>query len=285
MQRRIAAIHDISCFGRCSLTVVLPIVSSCGVNCAVIPTSLLSTHTGGFKDPLKKDLTPDMLSIAQHWNRENLTFDAIYTGYLGSTSQPELLPKIFKLLSNQNTKIFIDPVLGDGGKLYGSVPEDMIDGMRQLAKHADLLIPNITEACLLTGVAFEEPPYSYEYIDRLLKGLSSLCSSQIVLKGVSFDDRSIGCVFSENGEIYSHFTPLIKTAGRHCHGSGDIFASVLVGRLVGGYSLKEAVVSAADFIKEVIKNSISQECDAREGLNFETSLWKLTENIGRNSRG
>ncbi len=276
MERRVAAVHDLSCFGRCSLGVVLPIISGCGVNCGVVPTSILSTHTGGFKQPLKRDLTDDMLPIARHWNDEGIVFDGIYTGYLGSSKQCELLPELFSLLRSQASKVFVDPVMGDGGKLYNSVPREMVDGMRRLANFADVLLPNITEACLLLGIPYEAPPHRLQFIDSLLEGLCGLGARQIVLKGVSFDENSIGCIYVTGKKRGDYFTELVKSDGGF-HGSGDVFGAVLVGKMISGCDIDMAVRAAADFTSSVIVATAKSGSERRNGLQFEQFLARLKD--------
>ncbi len=267
------AVHDISCFGRCSLTVALPIISACGANCAVLPTSILSTHTGGFSPPHRHDLTDDILPTARHWKSEGISFDCIYTGYLGSVRQTEILPELFEMLKNNDTAIVVDPVLGDGGCLYKSVSPDMIEGMKNLAKYAGLLLPNITEGCALVGMEYEQP-HRPQFIDELLKRLGELCDT-VILKGIILDDDSIGSVLFSGGERRDYFTEAVKTR-ESCHGSGDIFGSVLVGKLLCGHTTYDAMRAAADFTRAVIENSVDKDYERRAGLHFESELYRLT---------
>ncbi len=268
------AIHDLSCFGRCSLTVALPIISASGINCSALPTSILSTHTGGFSSPYRHDLSDDILPIAQHWHDEGVTFDGIYTGYLGSVRQTEIIPEVFRLLKNQNTKIVIDPVLGDNGTLYKSISPEMTKGMRAFARHADILLPNITEACALADIEYEKAPHRPEFIEQILTKLGEICDN-VVLKGIMYDDKKIGTILYHNKTHKRYFTDLIDTNGA-CHGSGDIFASVLVGKMLCGDDIYDAMRHAADFTKIVIQNSIENNYIGREGLCFEQELDRLS---------
>ena len=179
-----AAIHDISGVGKCSLTVALPILSAAGVECSVIPTAVLSTHTGGFNDFTYRDLTDDILPIAKHWASLNLQFDSICTGYLGSQEQIEIVLKTIDLLRCEDTLILIDPVMADAGELYKTFDNSFPKKMLSLCKKADILIPNITEACLLTETPYESGPYSKDYIETLIDKLKKVTDKKIVLTGV-----------------------------------------------------------------------------------------------------
>jgi pyridoxine kinase len=171
-QKRIAAIHDISCFGKCSLTVALPIISAADIEVSVIPTAVLSTHTGGFTGYTFRDLTDDMLPIARHWKSLGLEFDAIYTGYLGSFRQLDIVSEIIDMLKTQDTLIVVDPVMADNGRLYASFPDTFPEGMKKLCSKADVVVPNITEASLMLEIPYEEGPYTDEHIEGMLRGLS-----------------------------------------------------------------------------------------------------------------
>ncbi len=164
-QKRIVAIHDISCFGRCSLTVALPIISAFGIETSIIPTAVLSTHTGGFSDFTYRDLTDDILPIVNHWKSLGLNFDAIYTGFLGSFEQIDIIDQVFELLKTPQTLIIVDPVMADNGELYKIFPKDFPKGMKKLCQKADILIPNLTEAALLLDEPYKPGPYTKEYID------------------------------------------------------------------------------------------------------------------------
>jgi pyridoxine kinase len=159
-QKRVAAIHDISCFGRCSLTVALPIISSAGIECAVVPTAVLSTHTGGIDGYTFHDLTDEIMPIAKHWKSLDLEFDAIYTGYLGSFHQLDIVSSLFDLLGSNDTLKVVDPVMADNGVLYKSFPADFPKGMRKLCAKADIIVPNITEAVLMLDEPYQEGPYT-----------------------------------------------------------------------------------------------------------------------------
>ncbi len=276
MTKSVIAVHDISCFGRCSLTVALPIISGCGVNCTVLPTALLSTHTGGFNNPVKIDLTDNILPIYNHWKNEGLSFDGIYTGYLGSTKQPDILITIFGEMKKNGAKIFVDPVMGDNGKLYSSIDKKIVEGMRRMVAMSDIVMPNITEACLLLDIPYSPMPHDEKFVETLLKGMISLGASQAVITGVNPDKESVGaCYLGDNGKISGCYRT--RTQGSY-HGSGDMFGSVLVGRLMHGDDMDTAVETAVDFVAEVIKASAKEKMkDTRAGLCFERELWRLND--------
>ena len=228
-QKRIAAIHDISCVGRCSLTVVLPILSAAGIDCGIMPTAVLSTHTGGFEGFTYRDLTDDLKPISSHWQSLNLSFDALYSGFLGSFEQIDIVGEIFDTYKKDDNIILVDPVMADEGKLYSIYSKEMVQGMAKLCSKADIIIPNITEACFMTGHTYKDGPYDDAYIKELLDKLVTLGPKQIVLTGVHFDDMSIGAAIYNNGHIDYVFAPKIEG---HFHGTGDVFGSILLSSLL-----------------------------------------------------
>ncbi|MDD3035442.1 MAG: pyridoxamine kinase [Eubacteriales bacterium] len=193
-QKRVAAIHDISCFGKCSLTVALPIISAAGIEVSAIPTAVLSTHTGGFSGYTYRDLTDDILPIIDHWQSLNLSFDAVYTGFLGSFEQIDIVSGIFDRLKKPDNLIIVDPVMADNGCLYSIFPDNFPAGMRKLCEKADVIVPNITEAALLLEEPFMEGPYTQSYIEDLLFRLAALGPKKVILTGVYFEDTQLGAV-------------------------------------------------------------------------------------------
>ena len=192
-QKRVLAVHDISGVGKCSLTVALPIISAAGVECSVLPTAVLSTHTGGFTGFTYRDLTEDIAPIAAHWKSLRLHFDAIYTGFLGSFAQIDLVAAAIRDLSAKDTLVAVDPVMGDNGKLYTVFDASFPPAMKKLCAGADLIMPNLTEATLMLGEEYREGPYEKTYIKGLLQRLAkAIPTRQIVLTGVYFDDRALG---------------------------------------------------------------------------------------------
>lgn len=271
-QKRVLAVHDISGVGRCSLTVALPIISAAGVECSVLPTAVLSTHTGGFTGYTCRDLTDDMLPMARHWAGLGERFDAIYMGYLGSFAQMDMMREVFSLLADADTLIAVDPVMGDNGKLYAAFDMTFPPAMRELCAHADLIKPNLTEAALLLGEEYRPGPYTKEYIEDLLSRLAKATRTEkIVLTGVYFDGRQLGAATYDGatGEIAYIFGENVP--GLY-HGTGDVFGSALVGALVRGLPLSEAVRAAVDFTVAAIQATAKAGTDIRYGVNFEENL-------------
>ncbi|MBE7058475.1 MAG: pyridoxamine kinase [Ruminococcaceae bacterium] len=274
--KRILTIQDISCVGQCSLTVALPVLSACGVETAVLPSAVLSTHTAGFSGYTFRDLTEDMPKIKDHWIKENIKFDAVYTGYLGSTKQIEYVADIFRSTGKDNCIKIVDPAMADNGKLYPGFDLEFVKSMKNLCAEADYLVPNISEACYLTDTEFKTE-YSRTYIDELLAKLTALGSKNIILTGVSYKEGKTGVVVYENGK-YSYYEHDKISNG--CHGTGDIYASAFAGSLLRGKSAYDSAKIAADYVVECIKTT--QNTDESEekhwyGAKFEPVLYKLIQ--------
>ena len=276
--KRIITVQDISCIGKCSLTVALPVISAMGVEACVLPTAVLSTHTA-FKGFTFRDLTQDISKIADHWKNEKIHFDAIYTGYLGSFEQIELMQSFIKDFGGRDTRIIVDPCMGDNGSLYSGFNQDFASAMASLCSKADVIVPNLTEASFMLGVPYVESGYTKEYIEDLVKKLSELGSRRVVLKGVSFDDKKLGivCYDTQTEKITWYFHEKMPQS---FHGTGDIFASVLTGALVRGLSLDKACRLAADFVVEAIKATLSHKDYNWYGVDFETAIPKLLVRLG-----
>ena len=227
-QKRLLAVHDISCVGKCSLTVALPIISAAGVECAVLPTAVLSTHTGGFTGFTFRDLTGDIEPIGYHWSSLGIRFDSIYTGFLGSFEQIELVKGLIDSLSGQGIRVYVDPVMADKGKMYTVFGPDFPAGMRGLCEKADLVMPNMTELAFMLGFEYADGPYTQEYVDGVLEKAKALGVPRIVITGVSFEAGRIGAVYKdystgEQGAVMADEVP------GYYHGTGDVFGSALVG--------------------------------------------------------
>lgn len=270
MYKRVLTIQDISCVGQCSLTVALPIISACGLETAVLPSAVLSTHTGGFNGFTFRDLTDDMMPICEHWQKENIKFDAFYTGYLGSAKQIDFVSKIFELTGVEGAIKVIDPAMADNGKLYVGFDAAFVDAMKTLCSKADVLLPNITEACFLTGMEYKES-YDESYIQALCKSLCNQGAKSVVLTGVGYRDGFTGVVVykDENIQYYEH-----KKIATNCHGTGDVYASAFVGAIVQGKSSFEAAKIAANFTVKCIENTIEDK-NHWYGVKFETALSEL----------
>ena len=220
-QKRALAIHDISCFGKCSITVALPVLSAAGIECVCLPTAVLSTHTGGFAGYTYRDLTEDLLPIAEHWKTLPIAFDALYTGYLGSPEQIDLVLRLFDSLSGPDTFRLVDPVMADFGKLYTGFAPDFPRQMKRLCAAADVIIPNITEAALMLNMPYREGPFERSYIEEMLAGLAEIGPKRVVLTGVYFDGERLGAACWDHGTIRYSMAPRIDGA---YHGSGDVWA-------------------------------------------------------------
>ena len=268
--KRILTIQDISCVGQCSLTVALPVISACGVEACVLPTAVLSTHTGGFTGFTFRDLTEDMPKIKDHWIKENLNFDAIYTGYLGSGEQVHHVIDIFNSCGNESCVKIVDPAMADNGKLYTGFDEAFVCEMRKLIPHSDYLLPNITEACLLAGEEYTEHP-DEEFLKKVMTKLHSMGAGTVVLTGESFTQGKTGAVIYDGKTFTSYEHDKLSHS---CHGTGDIYASAFTGAVMNGKDALESAQIAADFVVECIKCTIQDE-GHWYGARFEPVLYKL----------
>jgi len=266
--KRIVSIQDISDLGKCSLTAALPVVSALGVECAVMPTAVLSTHTM-FKGFTFRDLTDEMEPVARHWKEQGIKFDAIYTGYLGSYRQIEIVKQFFADFG-EDAKVIVDPAMADNGKLYTGFTPEFALRMAELCKGADIVLPNITEACFMLGKEYKEN-YDRAYIVDLLNGLRELGARECVITGVSFENGKLGVMKldSENGEYFEYYT---VRQPESFHGTGDLFSSTVVGGVMRGMSVDNALKLACDFICESIRLTIAEEGHNTYGVNFEQAI-------------
>jgi pyridoxine kinase len=276
--KRVLAIHDISGVGKCSLTVALPIISACGVECAAAPTAVLSTHTGGFEGYTFRDLTDDLAPMFAHWDALGVKFDAAYSGYLGSARQIAIVEQAFSRVRDTGGVIIVDPVMADNGTLYASFPPDFPDGMRSLCERADIILPNMTESALMLGEAYVAGPYTREYVDGLLRRLAVLPRRVAVVTGVYFGDEQLGAaaIDRETGEISYALAP--KIDGMY-HGTGDVFASVFVGAYLRGLAVPRALQIAADFTSRTVLRTKLAGTEPRYGVAFEPELGALAREL------
>lgn len=270
--KRVLTIQDISCVGQCSLTVALPIISACGVETCVLPSAVLSTHTGGFTGYTFRDLTEDMPDIQNHWIKEGLKFDAVYTGYLGSKKQIAYVEDIMESVGTASCVKVVDPAMADNGKLYYGFDMEFVECMKGLCAKADYVMPNITEACFLTGVEYKEQ-YDRAYIDLLLEKLTALGCKNIIFTGISYEAGKTGVVVFEHG-VYSYYEH--EKLSNSCHGTGDIYASAFVGALVRGKTAFEAAKIAADYALACIRKTAELD-NHWYGAAFEPVLGQLIE--------
>ena len=269
---RIAAIHDLSCFGRCSLTIALPVLSAIGCQCCPLPTALLSAHTG-FPGNTFLDLTVEMGRIADHWAAMDLQFDAIYSGFLGSADQVDTVARFFDTFKKSDTAVIVDPVMGDHGTAYRTCTPELCRGMRVLAENSDVITPNLTEAALLLDRPYEEirQADAYEVVRRLSLG----GRRSVVLTGYFSEPGQTGalCFDRDSGESKAVQTP---REPQDFSGTGDLFASVLAGGVARGVPLFQAAQAAADFVRDCIARTLAEGLTEQDGVDFEPLLGQLT---------
>lgn len=271
---RVLTIQDISCLGQCSLTVALPILSACGQETVILPSAVLSTHTGGFSGFTFRDLTNDIPDIQKHWQKEGIKFDAVYTGYLGSLEQIDYVANIIDTMGKEKFLKFIDPAMADNGKLYSIFDMEYAEAMAKLCTKADIVLPNMTEACFMTGIDYREK-YDEAFVKEVLAALMAKGMKTIVMTGVGYDDESTGVLIYDGEEIqyYKH-----KKLAKSSHGTGDIFASAFVGCHLSGKTLYESAEIAANFVLDAMINT--QEDDSHwYGVKFEPVIKKLVNNL------
>ena len=274
--KRILTIQDISCFGKCSLTVALPLLSAMGIETVILPTAVLSTHTL-FKGFTCKDLSDQLTPITDHWKAEGITFDAIYTGYLGTEEEIDTVIGIIENFRNENTLVFIDPAMGDNGKLYPAFNEHYAKKNASLCAIADIADPNITEASFLTGLPYKET-YSEDYVKEMLLALAALGTKMPILTGVSLGEGKTGamCYDAEKKAFFHYQNDRIPAA---YHGTGDIFSSVLAGAFVLGIDRTDALKIAADYTAATIAETLKNPENPWYGVDFEATVPLLIESL------
>lgn len=268
--KKIVSVQDISCYGQCSLTVAQPVLSAYGIETAILPSAILSTHTGGFTGFTVLDLTDEMPKIVDHWHKENIKFDAIYTGYIGDTRQFELI-KDMRSLMNPEGLMICDPAMADHGQLYVALNDDIVEGMRGLVKESDIIMPNLTEAAFLLDIPYVENP-TKDQVDEMLKKLSDMGPTTVIITGVSYEVGKIGAVayLKNEDKTIEYFTTKME---KSYHGTGDIFSSVLIANLLNGNDINECLKDACEFIVDCIKETMPDEAHGY-GVKFEQVLAK-----------
>ena len=270
--KRVLTIQDISCLGKCSLTIALPIISALGAETVILPTAVLSTHTM-FKNFTCKDLTDQIEPIINHWKSENVQFDAVYSGYLGTTEQINQVKDIFRLFKKDGTLIFVDPVMADNGKLYPAFDMEYVKKNTELCAEADIIVPNITEASLMTGMEYREE-YDVGYIKELLSKLNQFGAGISVLTGVSLEEGKTGIMGFDRktGEYFVYQNRKIDAA---YHGTGDLFSSTCVGEILKGRDWRDALRIAADYTARTIAVTTKNPDQPWYGVDFETTIPEL----------
>ena len=269
MSKKILTIQDISCYGQCSTTVALPILSHFGIEVAILPSAILSTHTSGFKDFTALDLTDEMPKIINHWINEGIKFDAIYTGYIGDIRQFDYILECKDKLLNEGGIFIVDPAMADNGKLYPALSDDIVEGMKRITAMADYVIPNITEACFLTNTPYQEKQDDM-FINGLLADLLRMGAKNIILTSVADDEDSLGAIAYDG---LSKVTIIKERMEKSYHGTGDIFSSVIIADILNGKDLRDSLNHATDFIIDSIEATMPDESHSY-GVKFEDVLNK-----------
>ena len=266
---KIVSVQDISCYGQCSLTVALPVLSAYGIETAILPSGILSTHTGGFKSFTVHDLTDEMPKIIEKWIEAGIKFDAIYTGYIGDARQFDMVLEMKKTLLNPGGKLIVDPAMADHGKMYAALGPEIVDGMRKIAAAADLILPNLTEAAFLLGEEYKDS-YTKPEIEEMLKKLAAMGAECAILTGVSYTPDKLGAVAytKATGEFTEYFA---EYQPKSYHGTGDIFSSVAIAGYMNGEPLEKVLADSCEFIVRCIKKTMPDESHWY-GVKFEEVL-------------
>ena len=273
MTKKILTIQDISCYGQCSITVALPTLSAWGYETAILPSAVLSTHTGGFKGFTVHDLSNEIPKIINHWKQECIKYDVLYSGYLGEVQHIDLVIQIKKELLNKDGVFVLDPVMGDNGKLYPAFDENYVKALRRLVKEADIILPNLTEACFLTDSKYLEK-YDEQYIKDIIDKLLDNGAKKIVLTGISYEEGMTGVViYDENGYQYYKHEKIAKSY----HGTGDVYASTFLGAYLNNNNIYKSAQVAASFVVKAIKNTIDDK-NHNYGVKFEPLLADFISN-------
>ena len=267
--KKILTIQDISCYGQCSITVALPILSAFGFETAILPSAILSTHTSGFKNFTVHDLSNEIPLIVNHWKNEGIKYDVLYSAYLGEVRHIDLVLNIKKELLKDNALFLVDPVMGDNGKLYPAFNNHYVIAMRRLVKEADIIIPNLTEACYLVNEEYKEK-YDESYILNILNKLNKLGAKNVVLTGVSYKEGFIGIASLIKGEYHYYEHHKIS---KSYHGTGDVYTSSFLGEYLKTNDINKAIELAASFVVEAITNTLDDP-NHNYGVKFESVLSK-----------
>ncbi len=270
-QKRIAVINDFSGFGRCSLTVSIPIISAMGIQCCAIPTAVFSNHTG-YDDYFFDDYTDKMKYYYSKWEKLGLRFDGIYTGFLGSERQVDIVRDFISRFSDPDTRIIVDPVMGDDGRTYATLTHGLCRRLGALVRHSDIITPNLTEACILTGIPYSENLTDVSSLLKIAGKLVSLGSNNIVITGINQGNDISNFIYTRNGNYEMYSMPL---SGSRRAGTGDVFASVIAADAVNGVLLHDSVKKAASFVAKAITASDEMNIPPQDGICFELFMKEL----------
>lgn len=276
--KNVLIVHDISCYGKNSTTAVLPIISAMQLVGTLLPTALLSTHTGpGFEDYTFLDLSSEMVKIVGHWQQMGLRFDSIYVGYLGSSEQIDFLQDVIPQLLTSNGQFFLDPVMADDGEFYANFDQSYAEKMRNLCQQADVLIPNQTEASFLYHEPYQEGLLPLAALSRLQQKINTPEPTSFVLTGAGYDGQGLTGAYYWDQTTQQGGLCQAPFVGGRFHGTGDIFASILVGLMTNGWPLAEATRQAVTWVSKILSLSIDNPKIVREGLQFERVLGDLAQ--------
>ena len=267
--KRIVTVQDLSCVGKCSLSIALPILCAMGVETVALPTAVLSTHTA-FPGAYIRDLTPDIEPITAHWKQQGIGFDAIYTGYLACVEQLMRVKRFVDEVKTNENFLVVDPVMADHGKLYRGFDEQFVRAMKSLCARADLIMPNITEAVLLLGEEYKAE-HDVNDIESMLKRLSNLGPKTVMITGVSTQNDALGVMVYDRltGRVFSHFVPRVP---QNFSGTGDLFASTVVGAMMNGLSIEQSAKLAVDFVSKCMRDTIYDIDHRPYGVQYETAI-------------
>jgi len=270
--KKCAVINDFSGFGRCSISVALPVLSALSVQCCSVPTAILSNHTG-YPSYFFDSYTEKMSAYIAQWKKLNLKFDTIFSGFLGCKEQIEIVSNFIKDFKGDNTHIIVDPVMGDNGKIYTTYTDEMCKKMRDLASLADIITPNVTEACILAGESYRGEDIDEDFTKKLLSELSLNGKRSVLITGVQRGESVCTCVFDkDSGELT---TIKNRRINKSYPGTGDLFASVLCGEITRGTPLLEATKKASDFVEVTTEYTSQYDTDVNDGIAFESHLGLL----------
>ena len=267
MLKKVAAIHDLSCVGRCSLSVVIPLLSAMGVQACPLPTAVLSSHSGGFHDVVCKNLTEEMKLFSEQWEMNKLEFDCVYSGFLASVEQIEITKEFIRNFTNEESLVLVDPVMGDEGKPYSLITSELIANMRTLIAESDIITPNYTEACFLLKKEYQGSDINWRELMPWLTELAEMGPERVVITGIPDKDKLLNLGYEKSTGAF--FMVSNQRIGERYPGTGDIFASVLLGRLLCAEGFGTALYKAGNFVAEAITATQDLNLPVREGLAFE----------------
>ncbi len=274
--KKVLAVHDLSCVGRCSLSVILPILSCMEVQVCPLPTAILSTHLGGFSTVSFSDFSSHIPSFSAHWQREGVQFDSIYSGFLASIAQIEIVSQLIDDFSASRPLVLVDPVMGDEGKLYSVYTGEMQERIKKLIRKADIITPNYTEAGFLLGLPYQSLVSQAELLEPWLVKLSELGPQRIVVTGVPLPNQQVANLSYDRHTRQFRYNTSKLIPARY-PGTGDVFASVLLGEVLRGTALPDAVERAGSFVFSAVEQTYAAATLTREGVLLERSLKKLLE--------